>query len=105
MPSISNDGTARAEAKFIWIMPKYRANESRDQTSLVSALNPLRFPRFPGDRNVRRLTFVFLLLARHSQASFPLLLLRASVGRFLCHMVPAMQDDAPHLRAGEGIAG
>ena len=26
-------------------------------------------------------------------------------GRFLRHMVPAMQDDAPHLGAGEGSAG
>ena len=51
------------------------------------------------------INFVFLLLARHSQASLPLLLLRASVGRFLRHMVPAMQDDAPHLGAGEGSAG
>ena len=30
--------------------------QGKAQTSLVSALNPLRFPRFPGDRNVRRLT-------------------------------------------------
>ena len=49
--------------------------------------------------------FVFLLLVRHSQANLPLLFLRASVGRFLCHMVPAMQDDAPHPGAGEGSAG
>ena len=27
------------------------------KTSLDSALNPLRFPRFPGDRNVRQLTY------------------------------------------------
>ena len=51
------------------------------------------------------LDFVFLLLARHSQANLPLPLLRASVGRFLCHMVPTMQDDAPHLGASEGIVG
>ena len=25
----TTDGAARAEAKLVWIMPKYRANESR----------------------------------------------------------------------------
>ena len=60
-------------------------------------------------RYIRRPTgidFVFLLLARHSPNEFgSLLLLRSSVGRFLCHVVPAMQDDAPHPGAGEESVG
>ena len=42
---------------IIWfrLLPSFLQGIAK--TSFSSALNPLRFPRFPGDRNVRQLTY------------------------------------------------
>ena len=35
------DGAARAEAKLVWIMPKYRANESRVKLAWLCRVQPI----------------------------------------------------------------
>ena len=37
----TTDGAARAEAKLVWIMPKYRANESRVKLAWLCRVQPI----------------------------------------------------------------
>ena len=39
--SHTTDGAARAEAKLVWIMPKYRANESRVKLAWLCRVQPI----------------------------------------------------------------